>query len=261
MTVADIGLDERRVEGQLNKWFTLAERWDAMILLDEADIFLERRKAADLSRNGLVAVFLRKLEYFRGLLFLTTNRVGQIDDSFLSRIHLSVGYPPLTDQYRQAIWNGFFRKLERDNQTRTEDHKARLAKTATEAELRDNTSSKPLESLVNVEISRYAKEYVLHDDEVKSLHWNGRDIRNAFQTAISLAGYSESQGTQASPGGIRTVHVSPEHFKSVAQMSKEFATYLDSVYLQEEAARAQSRKDRNDMFHSEQSEGGYRTRV
>lgn len=55
LTIADIGIDESRVEQQLDKSFLLAERWNAIVLIDEADIFLEQRKAADIARNGLVS--------------------------------------------------------------------------------------------------------------------------------------------------------------------------------------------------------------
>ncbi|KAI7332767.1 hypothetical protein KC315_g4505 [Hortaea werneckii] len=92
LSVADIGTTETRVEQELMKWFDLAEAWNAVLLVDEADIFLEQRKNRDLLRNGLVSAFLRRMEYFRGLLFLTTNRVGQIDDAFMSRVHMAIGY-------------------------------------------------------------------------------------------------------------------------------------------------------------------------
>ncbi|KAL8743462.1 MAG: hypothetical protein Q9190_004194 [Brigantiaea leucoxantha] len=47
------------LEEQLIKWFTLAEYWKAILLLDEADIFLERRATRDIQRNGVVSIFLR----------------------------------------------------------------------------------------------------------------------------------------------------------------------------------------------------------
>lgn len=46
-------------------------------------------------------VFLRVLDYYDGVLFLTTNRVGTVDEAFRSRIHLTLYYPPL--KKRQAI--------------------------------------------------------------------------------------------------------------------------------------------------------------
>lgn len=55
LTVADIGTMETQIESQLLRWFTLAEAWNAVLLVDEADIFLERRQNRDLARNGLVS--------------------------------------------------------------------------------------------------------------------------------------------------------------------------------------------------------------
>ncbi|KAF4156471.1 hypothetical protein CNMCM6069_006745 [Aspergillus lentulus] len=112
--VADIGTVETPVEGELLKWFNLAEAWNAVLLVDEADIFFERRQDRDLARNGWVSAFLRRMEYFKGLLFLTTNRVGQIEDAFISRVHIAIGYPSLGEEARRKAWNGFFRKPVRD---------------------------------------------------------------------------------------------------------------------------------------------------
>ena len=53
----------------------LCHAWGAILLLDEADVFLEKRNMHDIHRNALVSIFLRQLEYFQGILFLTTNRV------------------------------------------------------------------------------------------------------------------------------------------------------------------------------------------
>lgn len=54
LTVADLGTVETSIEQQLTTWFDLAEAWNAVLLVDEADIFLEQRKNKDLYRNGLV---------------------------------------------------------------------------------------------------------------------------------------------------------------------------------------------------------------
>ena len=40
----------------------------------------------------LVSVFLRELECYQGIMFLTTNRVKQIDDAIASRIHRPLKY-------------------------------------------------------------------------------------------------------------------------------------------------------------------------
>ena len=43
------------MEDQLTKWFTLAEKWGAVVLIDEADVYLEKRQTTDLNRNSLVS--------------------------------------------------------------------------------------------------------------------------------------------------------------------------------------------------------------
>lgn len=84
------------------------------MLIDEADVYLEARSVDDLKRNGVVSIFLRALDYFRGILFLTTNRVGRFDEAFMTRIHVAVGYERLTDAARETIWDNMFDKLDED---------------------------------------------------------------------------------------------------------------------------------------------------
>jgi hypothetical protein len=55
LSIAEIGIKEDQVQAQLSKWFALAEGWQAILLVDECDIFLERREAFDIARNGVVA--------------------------------------------------------------------------------------------------------------------------------------------------------------------------------------------------------------
>ena len=87
-----------------------ATSWNAVLLIDEADVFLEERTNHDLQRNGLVSVFLRLLEYYEGIMFLTTNRVGTVDDAFKSRIHLAIKYPSLSAASQASIWTTFITK-------------------------------------------------------------------------------------------------------------------------------------------------------
>jgi hypothetical protein len=56
-------------------------------------------------------VFLRLIEYYQGILFLTTNRLQDFDDAFQSRIHLTVRYDALESIRRAKIWGNFLRKV------------------------------------------------------------------------------------------------------------------------------------------------------
>ena len=58
----------------------------------------------------LLPVFLRVLEYYGGVLILTTNRVTTIDSAFKSRIHLGIKYHPLSAETRRGLWQLFISK-------------------------------------------------------------------------------------------------------------------------------------------------------
>lgn len=47
------------------------------------------------------------LEYYEGILFLTTNRVDSIDAAFQSRIHISMEYNELSAASRRHVWSNF----------------------------------------------------------------------------------------------------------------------------------------------------------
>ena len=99
--------DAAELEAQLTHIFQTASAWNALLLLDEADVFLQRRAELTLERNRLVAVFLRKLEYYDGVFFLTTNLVQHFDDAILNRIHLMMRYDKLEKEARKTIFNRF----------------------------------------------------------------------------------------------------------------------------------------------------------
>jgi len=96
-------------------------------------------------------VFLRTLEYYDGVLILTSNRVGTFDEAFKSRIQLALHYPPLNVPGRRKIWHNFLNMLRDDNE--------------------------------KVEFDDIAA----HMDELSGYEINGRQIRNALTTARQLA--------------------------------------------------------------------------
>jgi ATP-dependent 26S proteasome regulatory subunit len=59
------------------------------------------------------------LEYYEGILIMTTNRIKYMDLAFQSRIHLAVKFPELTTATRMQIWENFLQKLDgRDSAAR-----------------------------------------------------------------------------------------------------------------------------------------------
>jgi SpoVK/Ycf46/Vps4 family AAA+-type ATPase len=105
-------MDVSVTETQLKRIFTLAHSWEAILLLDEADVFLAKRTSDDMERNGFVSVFLRLLEYYEGILFLTTNRIEEFDPAFQSRLRLRLSYDQLNAAKRTKLWRNMLRGVE-----------------------------------------------------------------------------------------------------------------------------------------------------
>ncbi|KAF2186506.1 AAA family ATPase [Zopfia rhizophila CBS 207.26] len=104
VTTGELSTDVEKLEKQLGDIFRLGARWKAVVLLDEADVLMSQRTVDDLRRNSIVAVFLRLLEYYRGMLFLTTNRHKDFDEAFYSRIHVTIQFGSLIPEWRANIW-------------------------------------------------------------------------------------------------------------------------------------------------------------
>lgn len=99
-----LGLNVSAMETALKDVLTRAQRWGAVMLIDEADVYI-RRRDDDMTTNAVVGVFLRVLEYFNGLLFMTTNRVDDIDEAIVSRCIAMIKFNPPDAQARYRIWN------------------------------------------------------------------------------------------------------------------------------------------------------------
>jgi hypothetical protein len=104
ISVGELGVNPEQLESSLRRALDVAEIWNAVLLLDEADIFLEARDEKDIVRNAMVGVFLRLLEYHNGVMFLTTNRVKNIDGAFYSRITLALKFENADYAKRRSIW-------------------------------------------------------------------------------------------------------------------------------------------------------------
>ncbi|EMD93836.1 hypothetical protein COCC4DRAFT_76131 [Bipolaris maydis ATCC 48331] len=113
VSAGELGTNSRALEADLNRIMEITHAWGAILLLDEADVFLEARQPNDLHRNSLVSVFLRLTEYYQGILFLTTNRVETFDEAFQSRIHMGIRYEELSARARRDIWQQHVGRVQR----------------------------------------------------------------------------------------------------------------------------------------------------
>ncbi|QRV96041.1 AAA family ATPase [Ceratobasidium sp. AG-Ba] len=154
----ELGIQADQLERQLSDILEMAATWNAVVLIDEADVFLEARNTHDLQRNSLVSVFLRLLEYHTGVLILTTNRIQTFDTAFVSRFSIALNYPDLDQTSRLLIWKEFLSRAS-----------VRIG------EIEDNAPSQPL--------------FIAYKDLVtlSEKPFNGRVIKQLVRGAQALA--------------------------------------------------------------------------
>ncbi|KAI1357507.1 hypothetical protein F5Y08DRAFT_324151 [Xylaria arbuscula] len=192
--VSDIGTEGDKVELNFQRIFALAGLWEAVLLFDEADVFLEARGEGDndLQRNAMVSVLLRVLEYYNGILILTTNRMRSLDIAVQSRIHLAIKFTELQSDQKIAIYNSFLEQL--DNKGLVDD----------------------LDDL-----QKWARK------EGKRYKFNGRQIRNVLSTALGLA---RAEGKRLRREDLISVAQQTEEFKQ--DLHEQEAIYKDRQITQ-----------------------------
>lgn len=104
VSMGELGTTPEALEKALSEVFALCAPWRALVLIDEAEMLLERRAKEALVRNAMVCVMLRLLEYYAGVLFLTSNRVESLDPAFQSRVQCALRYEPLDQAGRAQVW-------------------------------------------------------------------------------------------------------------------------------------------------------------
>ncbi|RYP25247.1 hypothetical protein DL765_000128 [Monosporascus sp. GIB2] len=235
ITCGDLGFSPSAVDKSLRDIFRYAHLWECILLLDEADVFLTQRdrSGGNFERNALVGVFLRVLEYYSGILFLTTNRVGALDEAFQSRIHLSLCYPHLSLDDTLEVLRSNLNRLPRVEQAKDKSSRDRYIKVL----------DAPIRDFVKAEYEQYSKA-----NNKKRGPWNGRQIRNAVQIAAGLALYDKEASDEND--GLPAI-LTADHFRSVAETTTEFEEYVKSAKKGDDTFLSRTRQDRNDDFYEE----------
>lgn len=165
------------------------------------------------------------LEYYAGVLFLTTNRIGDFDEAFSSRIHISLYYPPLKRSSTRKIFDLNLRNISQRIQERGVE--------------------------IEVEHDQILNWAVDHWRRNKKMRWNGRQIRNACQTALALAEYDAQNPTGSTPdeaagqedGTVEKaakINLTIGHLETVAKAYLEFMRYLHEIYGKDSERRAKA---------------------
>ncbi|KAK8071381.1 AAA family [Apiospora hydei] len=170
VTSGELGITPDQAEEELKHAFRLAGKWNAMLLLDEADVFLSARKNSDVARNGFVSVFLRTMEWFQGIMLMTTNREQDFDEAFKSRIHLSIPYSLPGHDARKEIWKNIVREQQVEHDLTSESFD-RLSEDT-------QMNGRQIKNLVRVAIAL---------SQSKGINLSERMIRHAQQLRMSFS--------------------------------------------------------------------------
>lgn len=153
---SQLGVEPEDLEKNLRLVFDRAHRWNAIILLDEADVYVQKR-GDSLNLNAIVGVFLRLLEYHSGIMFLTTNRASDIDDAVLSRCVARIDYRMPQAQERHDIWMSL---IGSNKLTISPDDLAKLVELSDGMSGRDIKNVLRLALLFNPKLTPESVEYV-----------------------------------------------------------------------------------------------------
>jgi SpoVK/Ycf46/Vps4 family AAA+-type ATPase len=92
-------------EQNMAKMFQEAESEKAVLLLDEADSFLQDRRGAQRSYEVTeVNEMLQQMEHFQGIFICTTNLLDRIDQAALRRFTFKIKFKPLTTEQRELMF-------------------------------------------------------------------------------------------------------------------------------------------------------------
>lgn len=147
-----------------------------------------------------------------GILILTSNRVGILDEAFKSRIQLNLRYKTLKPDQRLQIWRNFLERHRRLEEERLKNVSQMDRGSDSGYGIKMEEISDKVEELARVEL-------------------NGRQIRNAISTARELATY------QCKPMGY-------EHLKLVIKEAEKFEEYL--LELNENFTADQIQRDKRE---------------
>ena len=157
--------------------------------------------------------------------------MGEFDEAFRSRIHVSLYYPKLDRDTTLQIWE---RSLQR------------LRKSGLELDFSED------------EIREFAEHHWLDNVKKQSRHWNGRQIKNGFQTALALANWEYYETKQGQT--LERPLLKAQHFKAVARTSAHFDDYISNLHKIPDdtygvlAARDQTRDDTHPSMSLGQSD-------
>ncbi|KAI8932928.1 hypothetical protein NX059_010399 [Plenodomus lindquistii] len=189
--IPDLGITSNELAQNMSWILRFSEKWHCILLVREADAVLIRVSRSDREGSHMSFMFVGLLEQWKGTLIMTTSRISTFDESVLSRIHMSLFIPPCDDKGSLQLWAHNFDRLLKSNPA--------------------------------LEMDYATEQYVQYAKEIRTLQWNGRQIRNCLDTALALA----QREARLVPG--RKAKLTEQHIRAVVDAKRDFHHYLSDV--------------------------------
>lgn len=127
--------------------------------------------------------------------------MGEFDEAFKSRIHISLYYPRLDHKSTLKIWDMNLKRIKRGDLDIDVDEER---------------------------ILKFAQAQWAASKKKLTRRWNGRQIKNAFQTAVALATWDFNDSHEGA--NLERPLLLDKHFEIVSQTSAHFDDYLSNVH-------------------------------
>ncbi|KAF2968569.1 hypothetical protein GQX73_g4967 [Xylaria multiplex] len=105
-----LGTEPTMVEKSVTNAFKCCQLWGALLLIDQADTFLEARNKNSPELNGIVYRFFYTLRHYRGLTFLLSTRNSQINNIFKGMADLTLPHFEPGQSERRKFWLKYIQK-------------------------------------------------------------------------------------------------------------------------------------------------------
>ncbi|KAI0479763.1 P-loop containing nucleoside triphosphate hydrolase protein [Xylaria cf. heliscus] len=117
ITCADLGTDPDVLEDRLQDVCLRATNWKALLLLDEADMFIQARDKHNLREYAVVSTFLQHLDDSEALFFITSTRLDRLDQALDSRVTMPIHLPDISFEAQKTIWKSLIWRLENPSES------------------------------------------------------------------------------------------------------------------------------------------------
>lgn len=200
MTPFATGVSAEAVQHNMDATLALAQRWDCMLVLEDADATANGGSGDNVGgshiqhevpRRAMTMALVKLLDAFGGIVVLNSSRVGILDDALFSRVHLAIYFPELDAGGRGRIWHDALSDASTSVAPRRDGGGAEVNVVVDGNNDEMGTAAAREETAVAVATTPATIDpYLLSpdvQDKLAAVELNGREIRNVVAQSLRIA--------------------------------------------------------------------------